>query len=59
MTLSKPRHSYLLFLQKGSQHRTMAEPTGCVAGGKWIPSKGVQTLMGAIRGPYAPNPALN
>lgn len=39
----------------GSQHRSMAEPTGCVADGKWVPSKGEDTLTGPPRGPYAPN----
>uniref|UniRef100_A0A7S0RAC8 NADH dehydrogenase [ubiquinone] flavoprotein 2, mitochondrial n=1 Tax=Chlamydomonas leiostraca TaxID=1034604 RepID=A0A7S0RAC8_9CHLO len=39
----------------GSQHRDKAEPAGCVAGGKWIPSKGEVTLAGTPPGPRAPN----
>jgi len=39
----------------GSQHRDKAEPAGCVAGGKWIPSQGQQTLTGTPPGPRAPN----
>ncbi|KIY97508.1 NADH dehydrogenase (ubiquinone) flavoprotein 2 [Monoraphidium neglectum] len=36
----------------GSQHRSKAEPAGAVAGDKWVPSSGTQTLTGTPRGPY-------
>lgn len=36
----------------GSQHRTKAEPAGCVANDKWMPSEGMQTLTGTPPGPY-------
>ena len=36
----------------GSQHRSKAEPAGCVAGDKWVPSAGAQTLTGPPPGPY-------
>lgn len=39
----------------GSQYRSMAEPAGCIDNGKWVPSKGENTLTTPPRGPYAPN----
>jgi NADH dehydrogenase (ubiquinone) flavoprotein 2 len=37
----------------GSQYRSKAEPAGCIAGGKWVPSSGgMQTLTGTPPGPY-------
>lgn len=39
----------------GSQHRNKAEPAGAVANGKWVPAKGIDTLMGEPLGPYCRN----
>ena len=39
-------------LQVGSQHRIKAEPAGAMIAGKWVPSTGTTTLMGALPGPY-------
>ena len=38
----------------GSQYRSKAEPAGAIInrGEKWVPQEGVQTLMGALPGPY-------
>eukprot|EP00775_Hariotina_reticulata_P009255 gene9255-9421_t len=38
--------------KRGSQYRSKAEPAGAVAGGKWIPCKGTDTLTGPPNKPY-------